>query len=432
MAASFVLKGNICYSKDLHTLHCVPNGYLVCEEGVSKGVFSALPEQYSRLPLYDYGEKMILPGLVDLHIHAPQFAFRGLGMDLELLDWLNTQTFPEEARYRDLEYADRAYSLFVDHLKHSPNTRASVFATCHVGATRLLMEKLEQSGLVTMVGKVNMDRNSPSDLQEESAEKSARDTIDWLEGCKDAYANTTPILTPRFIPSCTDELMERLGEIQREYKLPVQSHLSENQSEIAWVKELCPQSSCYGDAYARFGLFGGGVPTIMAHCVWSCEKEIELLRERRVYIAHCPQSNLNLASGIAPIRTCLEQGIPVGLGSDVAGGCHPSIFRAMSDAIQVSKLYWRLIDQSARPLSVEEAFYLGTVGGGSFFGKVGSLDNGYEFDALVLDDSDLAGPNPLSIAERLARILYLSENRHVCAKYVRGKSILGGEPAPVF
>ena len=424
MSASFVLKGNICYSKGLHTLACIPNGYLVCEKGVSKGAFACLPETYSKLPLYDYQDKMIIPGLVDLHIHAPQFSFRGLGMDLELLDWLNTHTFPEEAKYCDLEYADRAYSLFVEHLKHSPNTRSVIFATLHVEATRLLMDKLEQSGLVSMVGKVNMDRNSPPTLCEESAEKSALDTIQWIKGCKNAYSNTTPILTPRFIPACTDELMKRLGQIQREYRLPVQSHLSENPEEIEWVKELCPQSHFYGDVYAQFGLFGNGVPTVMAHCVWSGEAEAELMREKGVYVAHCPQSNFNLSSGVAPIRTYLEKGIPLGLGSDVAAGCHPSIFRAMSDAIQASKLYWRLVDRNSKPLSVEEVFYLGTVGGGSFFGKVGSFDEGYEFDALVLDDSDLPGPNALSVQDRLTRLIYLSENHHVHAKYVRGVSIL--------
>ena len=152
-----------------------------------------------------------------------------------------------------------------------------------------------------------------------------------------------------------NELMERLAGIQRTFGLPVQSHLSENQGEVEWVRELCPSASCYGDAYASFGLFGGGVPTIMAHCVLSGEEEIAMLRERGVWVAHCPASNTNIASGIAPVRRFLDEGLRVGLGSDVAGGHSTSLFRAMADAIQVSKLRCRLQDKSLNPLNVQEA-----------------------------------------------------------------------------
>jgi guanine deaminase len=161
----------------------------------------------------------------------------------------------------------------------------------------------------------------------------------------------------------------------------------------------------------------------MAHCVWCDDKEIELIKQNGVYVAHCPQSNLNLASGIAPIRKYLDYGINVGLGSDVAGGCHLSIFRAMSDAMQSSNLYWRMVSKAYEPLSIEEAFYLGTRGGGSFFGKVGSFEKGYEFDAVVIDDSMLLTSNPLSVRERLARIIYCSDDSYIRAKYVRGKQV---------
>ena len=421
MQQAYALKGNICYSKDRSTLKTVENGYIVVENGISAGVFEALPEKWANIPATDYGDKLIIPGLVDLHIHAPQYAFRGTGMDLELLEWLNTYTFPEEAKYGDLAYADKAYALFVKDLQNSATTRAVVFATAHVPATMLLMEKLEESGLVSFVGKVNMDRNSHPDLQEKSVEESANDTIGWLESCAGKFKNTALILTPRFIPSCTDDLMRRLSEIQKQYALPVQSHLSENQAEVEWVKELCPWSSSYGDAYARFGLFGGSVKTVMAHCVWLSGSEIELMRENGVYVAHCPQSNTNLASGIAPIRRYLDKNMSVGLGSDIAGGSSASIFRAMSDAIQVSKLYWRLIDSGCAALTVEEAFYLGTLGGGKFFGKTGSFDAGYEFDAIVIDDANIIGPVMRNIHDRLSKIIYLSDDRNVVAKYIRGK-----------
>lgn len=420
---NFVLKGNICYSADAQTLRTAEQSYLVCKDGKSAGVFKELPEEYRGFPVTDCGDQMIVPGLTDLHIHAPQYAFRGLGMDLELLDWLNTNTFPEEAKYRDLDYAKEAYGIFADSMKRSGTTRACIFATIHNPATEVLMDLMEETGLKTMIGKVNMDRNSPDYLCESSAKQSAEDTVAWLKETAGKYENVKPILTPRFIPSCTDELMERLKKVQTDFDLPVQSHLSENQGEIAWVQELCPSSRFYGDAYDQFGLFGGDVKTIMAHCVSSTEAEIELMRERGVYIAHCPQSNTNLSSGVAPVRTYLDRNMNIGLGSDVAGGSTESIFRAMADAVSVSKLRWRLKDDSLKPLTAEEAFYLGTMGGGAFFGKVGSFLEDYEFDALILDDSTIRHPQPLSLKERLERFIYLSDDRHIVGKYVAGRRI---------
>lgn len=382
-----------------------------------------IPERYQALPVLDYGDRLILPGLVDLHAHAPQYSFRALGMDLELLDWLNTHTFPEEAKYASEEYAGRAYRMYVDELKKSDVTRAVLFATLHVEGTKLLMKLLEASGLCTYVGKVNMDRNGGEHLEEADAERSLSETRRWLSDIRGRYTRTRPILTPRFIPSCSDELMRGLKEIQRQTGLPLQSHLSENQGEIEWVKSLCPNAASYSEAYNQFGLFGGECPTIMAHCIWLDEQEIELVRKNGVYVAHCPQSNMNLSSGIAPVRRFLEEGIRVGLGSDVAGGHCTSIFRAMADAIQCSKLRWRLVDDSCRALTVEEAFFMGTKGGGAFFGKVGSFEKDYELDALVLDDSALRHPQKLSVRERLERMIYLSDDRHIFAKYVAGRKL---------
>ncbi len=420
--ANFVLKGDLCYSADPQTLRCVPDGYLVCENGLSAGVFEELPAACQNLPLVDRTGQLIIPGLVDLHMHAPQYSFRALGMDLELMDWLNTHTFPEEARYRDLAYADRAYDLMVNDLRRGPNTRMVLFATAHTEATKLLMDKMESSGLVSYVGRVNMDRNAPDSLREADAEASLQATREWLDACEGAYQNTYPILTPRFIPSCTNPLMEGLARLQAERKLPLQSHLSENKGEVAFVRELCPESSCYADAYHRCGMLRG-LPTIMAHCVWNDEAETALLRESGVFVAHCPQSNTNLSSGIAPIRRYLREGLNLGLGSDVAGGAHASIFRAMTDAIQVSKLRWRLLDSADAALTFPEAFYLGTLGGGAFFGQVGSFEAGYELDALVIDDQTLPSPRPLSLEDRLARAAYLSDDRHIVGKYVRGKPL---------
>jgi guanine deaminase len=344
-------------------------------------------------------------------------------MDLELLEWLNSNAFPEEARYADLEYAKRSYAIFTEALRRSATTRAAVFATLHVEATELLMDLLEASGMKALVGKVNMDRNSPDYLCEKSPSVSTADTRRWIKNTIEKYKNVKPILTPRFIPSCSDELMRELSTLQKEFHLPMQSHLSENLKEIAFVKELCPNLHFYGEAYEMAGLFGGECPTIMAHCVYSTEDEINLMKEKGVFVAHCPQSNINLASGIAPIRTYLDRNLHIGLGSDIAGGFSESIFRAMSDAIQVSKLYWRYIDPDAKPLTIEEAFYLGTKGGGAFFGRVGSFEAGYEFDAVVLDDRNLPHPQGLNTKQRLERLIYLSDDSNIISKYIAGNKI---------
>lgn len=424
MTNSFVLKGDILWSRTPQDMTICENQYVVCEDGVCAGVFPTLPEHFASLPVHDYTGKLIIPGLVDLHAHAPQYAFRSLGMDLELLDWLDTQTFPQEARYADPDYARRAYTLFVDDLRRSSTTRAVLFGTLHADATLTLMGLLEDSGLITRVGKVNMDRNSPDCLREESAAASLAATRQWLDGCRD-FTRSRPILTPRFIPSCSDALMEGLRDLQRETGLPVQSHLSENQGEIAWVSELCPDSTGYGDAYDRFGLFGGdGCPTIMAHCVWSDEAERARMKQNGVFVAHCPQSNVNLSSGIAPVRAFLNEGLSVGLGSDIAGGVHLSMLRAIADTIQVSKLRWRLQDASLAPITLPEAFYLATRGGGAFFGKVGAFESGFEFDALVLDDAMLPCPFALSPLERLTRVVYLADDRAVTHKYVSGRKLM--------
>ena len=420
---SFILKGDICFSKNKDEIKNIHDGYVVCVDGISQGAYEKLPEEYKDLELIDYSGKLILPGLVDLHVHAPQFSYRGLGMDLELIDWLNTYTFPQEAKYQDVNYAKNMYQRFVDDVKKGPNTRSVVFATLHVESTIELMDIFEKSKMVSYIGKVNMDRNGSENLQEESANQSAKYTIRWIESIQDRYERTFPIITPRFTPSCSDDLMRQLSIIRKKYNLKVQSHLSENQGEIKWVSELCPYTQFYGQAYSKFNMFGGDCPTVMAHCVWSCEEEQELMKKQGVFIAHCPDSNTNLSSGIAPVRKYINDNQNIGLGSDVAGGTHTSIFKAMADAISVSKLRWRLVDQNYAPITVAEAFYLGTIGGGKFFGKVGSFESGYEFDAIVVDDSRYTVQNQWDDLQRLEKTIYLSNDFDVIHKYVQGKKL---------
>lgn len=422
--SNFVLKGDICYSVSPTQLAENKDSFVVCKGGRSCGVFQSLPKEFQDLPLHDYGNRLIFPGMIDLHIHAPQYAFRGLGMDMELLDWLESRAFPEEIKYRDLNYARSAYTVFVQNLKKSATTRACIFATLHRRATEILMDLMESSGLISYVGKVNMDRNSPDELCEASAEQSEQETRTWLREIDGTYQRTMPILTPRFIPSCSDDLLNRLKTVQKEYQLPIQSHLSENPSEQKWVESLCPDAKFYGDAYDRYDLFGRSGKTIMAHCVYSTEDEVERMAENGVFVAHCPTSNLNLSSGIAPIRKYCEKGLKIGLGSDVAGGHTESIFNTIVDAIQVSKLYWRLVDPTCKPMTFDEVFYLATKGGGEFFGKVGSFEEGYSFDAVILNDAQSPDLLQNSLHDRLERAVYqLMDRTSIEAKYAAGEKI---------
>ncbi len=418
---SFVIYGNIIYATAFGKVQTYENAYLVCENGVSAGVFKCLPDQYKDIAVYDHSDKVVIPGMVDLHLHAPQFAFRGMGTDLELLEWLETYTFPEEIKYRDLGYAEMAYDRFAHALKKSYTTRAVIFGTIHKEATLLLAELLEKSGICSYVGKVNMDRNSPDGLLEDT-DVSLRDTEDFIELMHKRFTHTRPIITPRFVPTCSDALLLGLGALAKRYDLPVQSHLSENIDEIEWVKSLHPDTTCYADVYRKYNLLNN--KTVMAHCVHPTNCEVDMMLETGMMVAHCPGSNLNLSSGIAPIRRLTDMGINVGLGTDVAGGLSISMTKAVSDAMQMSKLYWFYNGKSDAFLTVAEAFSLATIEGGRFFGKVGSFEPGYAFDAVVVADERLGETDGILIERRLERIMHLGTFRHIAEKYVDGRRVI--------
>lgn len=440
-AHGIIIQGNILYMEDIRTLQSVDNGYLVVEDGRILGVYKEFPREYAGWPVENYGDRLIIPGMTDLHIHAPQYPIGGLGTDKELLEWLDSYIFPEEKKYASLQYAREAYDLFTEQLLKSVTTRACIFGTVHKEATFYLASKLDAAGFPAYVGKVNMDRNCPDGLAERT-EDSLKDTQWYVREVSDKCTYVKPMITPRFVPSCTDGLMRGLSALRQKYDVPVQSHLSENPAESAWVAELNPASRNYGDAYDMFGLLGGDYKAVMAHCVYSSAKEQAALKKNGVYIAHCAASNTNLASGIAPIRKYLDNGLKVGLGTDVAGGPSLSMLRAIQDTVAVSKLYWRLVDAQSRPLSVWEAFYLATMGGGSFFGKTGSFLAGFDADIVVLDDTPLQArrvqecfspkePSPEKtsaqegsfVRKRMERLIYLGESDAVYAKYIKGRKV---------
>ena len=416
-----VYKAHILYTKEKSRFEVLENGYVTVDaDGRVTGVsadWTSLDGEGAEV--VDFGDCLLIPAMNDLHVHAPQYRNQGIAMDLELLPWLQNYTFPEEMKYADTAYAERMYRRFVRDLWRFGTMRACVFATIHTDSTRLLMQLFQEAGMGALVGKVAMNRNCPEGLSE-----SVADMVQGYETLIAEYnkpeALVQPIITPRFIPSCTPDMLRACGELAAKYQLPVQSHLSENKDEIALVQDLEKDSTCYGDAYDRYGLFGQ-TPTVMAHCVWTEGEELELMKRRGVMVAHCPTSNLNLASGLAPVRTFLEEDIPVGLGSDISGGHDLNIFRMMVYAIQVSKMYYQQ-HHDHRFLTLSEAFWIATKSAGSFFGRVGSFEPGYEFDALVIDDSDL-NHDHYSLLHRLERYIYLGDDRQITHRFCRGKAI---------
>ena len=417
----FVLRGNYIWSERPRKLRLMPRAYGVCDEnGRCAGVFDTLPERYAALPLRDLGEALILPGYSDLHTHAAQYRHMGLGMDFELIGWLSELTYPEEARFADPAFAREVYGRFAGELRSGFTTRACIFASAHREGTEILMEQLDQTGLRTLVGKVNMDRNAPDYIRERDPAWALADTERWLEETADRFSRTRPILTPRFAPSCAREILAGLGALREKWGVPVQSHLDETPEEVAWVRELFPDSPSYGAVYEETGLLGPD--TVMAHCIYLTEPEIELMKKTGTFIAHCPASNMNVRSGIAPVRRYLELGLPMGLGTDISGGHTLDMAQAVRDALSASRLLWRLGEEKLSHLTAAEAFWLATAGGGAFFGKVGAFAPGYEFDAVAVDDGAWRWPGD-DLDKRFQKMVYRASSQNVVANYVAGERL---------
>lgn len=374
----------------------------------------------SDITYIDGGQGFFIPGFADIHWHAPQFANLGIGLDLPLLPWLEKYTFPEEARFKDLDYANVVFARLLAALLASGTTASVIFGSLHREATEQLMSRLSQTGLRAYVGKVNMDRNAP-DYYINTTENDLVDTDIWLKNTVDAYELVKPIITPRFVPTCTPELMTGLSKLANTYEVPVQSHLSENQDEIKWVAQLHPEAQNYLDVYRRLGLLRPG-KTIMAHCVWSDDKERAMLAEEGVIAAHAPTSNNNLGSGLASISRLRHDGVNVGLCSDIAGGHTLFMGEVIATAAAVAKLRETLYDDE--PVTLHELFYLATHGAG-FFGPIGDFKPGSYADLLLIDDEPLQAVDPQQRTpeERLQRFIYSGGPQHIKATFVKGQRI---------
>lgn len=371
----------------------------------------------------------LLPGMVDLHIHAPQWPQLGQALDLPLEDWLQTYTFPLESRYADSQFARTVYESLVDGLLANGTTTALYFGTVHLPATQILADICLRRGQRALVGRVAMDdaRQCPPYYRDASAEIAIAETRAFIDYVRSMPGNGSglvrPVITPRFIPSCSDELLRGLGALTRETGCHVQTHCSESDWEHAYVLERCGKTDTA--ALDGFGLLSRR--TVLAHGNFVGDADIALIRERGSAIAHCPLSNIYFSDAVFPLRKILQQGVHVGLGTDIAGGASPSILDNARYAVMSSRNLESGVDPARsrehrrRPgerIDAVTAFWLATAGGGLALDlPVGVFKEGWQLDAIVLDtdvpDSNLscaAAEPPESV---LQKILYLASRANI-------------------
>lgn len=332
--------------------------------------------------------QFICPGFIDTHHHAPQTGNLGLGLDRELLEWLDTYTFPREKSYstRTIESIKEEYSEMAKRLLRGGTTTCVYFGSIQVEANKLLIDAIEESGQRAFVGKVCMDQNSPSDYIE-ITEDSINGTQEFIKYVQSKGSDLlSPVITPRFAPTCSMSLMKKLGEISKESDCHIQTHVSENLSEVAWVKEIFPESGSYSEVYDEAGLLTS--KTILAHAIYLEEDEKKLIKDRGASISHCPNSNFSLSSGCLNLRDLLEKGIKLSLGTDVSGGYSISMLDACRQAVIASKVIHFQDRQKWTPLSANEVFSLATISGAvslNLSNLLGNFQVGKFFDALIVD-----------------------------------------------
>ncbi|KAF8862569.1 guanine deaminase [Acephala macrosclerotiorum] len=383
--------------------------------------------------------QFFFPGFIDTHIHAPQYPNAGIFGKTTLLDWLNTYTFPMESSLSELPKAKSVYTRVIQRTLSHGTTTASYYATISVPSTNLLADLCLSIGQRAFIGRCCMDSLAPDYYRDESAATSIADTkatIDHITKIDPNHTLVTPILTPRFAPSCTSELMHSLGALQNETGLPVQTHISENKNEIKLVKELFPEFETYTHVYDGHGLLTS--KTILAHAVHLTETEVDLIKSREGKISHCPCSNSAITSGTAKVRWLLNKGLEVGLGTDVSGGYSPSILEAVRQALLVSRHVAMEGDDESK-LSIEEVLYLGTKGGAKVVGledKIGGFGVGMEWDAQLIGlgsvekgEVDEESTSPVDIFgwedwdEMIAKWVFNGDDRNTLAVWVKGRLV---------
>ncbi|CAL9708394.1 unnamed protein product [Knipowitschia caucasica] len=373
--------------------------------------------------------EFFMPGLVDTHIHAAQYSYAGTALDLPLLQWLNTYTFPVESQFKDLDFARKVYKQVVKRTLRNGTTTACYFATIHTNASLLLGEIANEFGQRALVGKVCMDRNPSVKHYKETLHESQEETCRFIAELLDKkYPLVKPVVTPRFAPSCTGALLGQLGAIAKNNNLHIQSHISENQEEVELVKDIFPESESYTDVYYKYNLLTD--KTIMAHGCYLSNEELALFKETGASLSHCPNSNISLCSGILNVRNVLKHNVKLGLGTDVAGGYSASLLDALRRAQDSSKVL-AMQDPELEPLSFEEAFRLATLGGSqalSLDGQIGNFEVGKDFDALRVNLLVPGGPIDLIQHEEakvlVEKFLNLGDDRNIVEVFVAGRRVV--------
>ncbi|WP_417604902.1 guanine deaminase [Oceanimonas baumannii] len=404
-----------------HSFAWHEDGVLVVADGHIQDVGPA-PEVLDRLPegtqVITLKNRLITPGFIDTHIHFPQTEMIASYGD-QLLDWLNNYTFPEERKFADEAHAARVAGVFLDELLRNGTTTAMVFGTVHKQAVDAFFTESARRNTRMIAGKVMMDRNAPEFLLDTAASSYAdsRELIErWHKQGRQLYA-----VTPRFAPTSTAEQLTEAGRLMSEYDdLYMQTHLSENKQEIAWVKSLFPEQKGYLDVYDHFGLLGER--SVFAHAVHLEQEESERMGATGSVISHCPTSNLFLGSGLFDLPSAEQHQIRVGLGTDVGAGTSFSMLQTINEAYKIQQLR----QHKLHPL---KAFYLATLGGAeslSLDDKLGNLLPGKEADFLVVDLE--ATPlmkariqNTQNLYEKLFVLMMLGDDRVIAETYVYGK-----------
>jgi guanine deaminase len=393
-------------------------GFLVVCDGRVEELTDVDPR--SRFPeaeFHDLSGFAILPGFVDTHVHLPQFPIMGIGSE-SLLVWLDRYTYPEEMRFSDPQYALRISESFFDALVAGGTTCACIYCSVHEIATDIAFESALRKGVRAFIGKTMMDRNAPAPLVETTAAsiKASLSLCSKWDGA--GGGRLRYVFTPRFAGSCSMDLMREAGLMARERQTLIQSHLSESESEVRWIRSLFPERTSYTDVYEFAGILGER--TIMAHCIHLSEDEVSLLAASRTGIAFCPYSNRALHSGIMPYEKLKRATMKIGLGSDIAGGPSLSMFRQMGEALNSA-------NAETSCLSPAGALYLATLGGAEVLGlddRIGSFAPNKDADFIVVDYHSV---DPLSgqglyndPAQILSRLCYNGNSSCVESVYIQG------------
>lgn len=378
-------------------------------------------------------DQYILPGFIDLHVHAPQWPQAGLALDRPLADWLNHYTFPLEVKFSDPAYAQRVYHDFVHTLLANGTTAAMMFGTIHFDANMTLAKEVVSQGLRGFIGQVVMDNpdQTPDYYRNSSAKAALQSTENFIQAVLKMQSRTgqtiTPVITPRFVPSCTDEALVGLGQLARRYNLPVQSHLSESNWEHGYAIERFGQHDT--TVMDHFGLLTDRA--VMAHGTQLTPGDWQVLRERRTAIAHCPISNIYFGNGILPVNRLLKLGNKLGLGSDISGGYTPSLYHNARQAVKSSQQLTDGVDnhllaeqrgvQGSR-ITMANAFYLATRGGAQALHlKAGVIQEGYTADLQIVRMHRAL--MSLTTADIFQRLMYQTEQADICHVFVGGREV---------